>query len=178
MKSAALIRQSAAFFDLHPELTNATASFAGFQSGAEWMSEQMRRLRGGRDPAFDDRINYTFYGVLKYTISLAGSIAALILSYRHCLWFLPTAVLVFYFFEIHFLFLFPILIDRAKRPIFTGFRLIYKIGVLKALFTVIPIAGFMLFGLTNRKNPFKNWYMGCLAVVFWYEQERKIYEFS
>lgn len=142
-----------------------------FPWGARWMYERLGELRPGRPMPFNPRTNYNLYGFIKYGSCLAISIlSAWWLSGYHLL-LTPLSLLVFYLCEIHFLFLFPLLIDNTPRPILTGIRSVYRIGIVKCLVTVIPIAIFMLAGLLRRKNNFRNWYIGCFAVLIWYNNE-------
>jgi len=85
--------------------------------------------------------------------------------------FIPLSIVVFYLFEIQFLFLFPLLIDNSKEPVRRGIREVFKIGIIRCLFTVIPIAFFMLLGLFHKRQRYRNWYIGCLAILIWYNDE-------
>ena len=67
------------------------------------------------------------------------------------------SILAFYIIEVHFLFLFPLLIDRVSNPMLTSCKMTYKIGFLKALITVFQIGLYMMFGLLQLKEPFKKW---------------------
>jgi len=161
-----------------------------FPAGARWMHDRLGELpqRPGEMPRrpgalpqrdqepFDSGISYTAYGIAKYGICLtaagltaAGLAAAGISGYP--LFAAPLSILVFYLFEIHFLFLFPLLIDRTPRPLLTSIRATYKIGVWRCLITVIPIAVYMLIGLTRKNDRLANWHTGCLAIVIWYDHE-------
>ena len=83
----------------------------------------------------------------------------------------PLSIIVFYLFEVHFLFLFPLIIDKIDQPILTSIKQTYKVGIFNALVTVIPIACFMLKGLFNISKPFHNWHIGSLAILIWYQNE-------
>ncbi|MDX1943509.1 MAG: hypothetical protein SFU99_23280 [Saprospiraceae bacterium] len=141
-----------------------------FSIGARWMHERLCEMRGS-DQEFDEVINFTYYGVLKYSISIAGLVIALYYLIKVNIFLAPLAILFFYFLEVHFLFLFPLLIDKVKRPLLNSIRLAYKIGIIRAVFNVLPIAIFMLLGLFNYKKPLYNWYIGCLAILYWYHYE-------
>jgi len=142
-----------------------------FSVGARWMYNRLGELRPGDVGPFDENVRYTVYGLLKYLTSLTGAALAAVVMSTYGLIAIPAAVLAFYLFEIHFLFLFPLLIDRAPRPLLTSIRATYKIGVWRCLITVIPIAGYMLAGLFRKTDRLGNWYTGCLSILIWYDHE-------
>ena len=139
-----------------------------FSFGAQWMYHRLRELQPDRMHPFDPKINYNLYGATKYAICLAGPLLALVTQRA---WSIPLGIVLFYLLEVHFLFLFPLLIDGEPRPLLASLRATYKIGVGKCLAMVIPIAGFMLFGLFRKKDRLRNWYVGCLAIIIWYNHE-------
>jgi hypothetical protein len=139
-----------------------------FGSGAEWMFVQ---LNENKDASFNKSIQYSAYGFLKYSISLLAFFVSAFLFFRINVWLVPISIIVFYLVEIHFLFLFPLLIDNVKRPLLTSIRETYRTGIFTALFNVIPIGVYMIMGLFRLKDPFRNWYIGCLAIVVWYNEE-------
>ena len=141
-----------------------------FSSGALWMHEQLNGL-SGEEKTFNAGINYTFYGLLKYGLSLAAFSIAAILLFRLNVFLVPAAAIVFYLFEVQFLFLFPLLIDGVENPILVSIQQTWKTGVIRALITVMPVAAFMLIGLLRLKDPFRNWYIGCMAILIWYHDE-------
>jgi len=142
-----------------------------FSQGAEWMHHKLYELHPTTTPAFDPNTNYTTYGLLKYGICLTVSIGSLITLATFTPMLIPLSIIIFYLAEIHFLFLFPILIDQTPDPILAGIRATYRIGIIKCLITVIPIAAYMLIGLLNKKHRLTNWYTGCLAIIIWYDHE-------
>ena len=142
-----------------------------FPWGAKWMYERLGELRPGHPMSFNPSINYNLYGFIKYGSCLAVSLLSALWLSRYHLLLTPLSILIFYLCEIHFLFLFPLLIDNTPRPILTGIRNAYRIGIVKCLITVIPIAFFMLAGLLRGKDNFRNWYIGCFAVLIWYNNE-------
>ena len=142
-----------------------------FQEGARWMHDRLNELDGSESRPFDPEVNYTFYGYLKYGICLTGFSLACWWSVQHDPFLLPFSILVFYLLEIHFLFLFPLLIDGARQPVLRGIREVSRIGVINCLQTVIPLAVFMMTGLFRRKDNFHNWYIGCLSILIWYKNE-------
>jgi hypothetical protein len=142
-----------------------------FPAGARWMYDRLKELDENNRPPFDPTINYTFYGTLKYAICLAGfSLATWWLSTLGLL-FIPLSIFIFYVLEVQFLFLFPLLIDHSSKPILTGIREVFNIGLLKCLCTVVPISIFMMIGLCRRKDMTRNWYIGCLAILIWYNND-------
>lgn len=141
-----------------------------FPAGAQWMYDRMQEIRPSDIP-FDPAFNYTGYGILKYGVCLAGFALPLLASAKVELITVLLSVVFFYLLEVHFLFLFPLLIDRAPRPLLTGIRMAWSIGIGRCLITVIPIATYMLLGLFRRSDPLRNWYIGCLAIIIWYEHE-------
>jgi hypothetical protein len=142
-----------------------------FSTGAEWMHHQLYELQPTTTPSFNPNTPYTTYGLLKYGICGTASIAALIALATFNPWLIPLSIIIFYLAEIHFLFLFPILIDQTPHPILASIRATYRIGITKCLLTVIPIATYMLIGLLHKKDRLTNWYIGCLAIIIWYNHE-------
>ena len=142
-----------------------------FPGGARWMYDRLNELDGSDVRPFDPKINYSLYGYLKYGICLTGLSLACYWSFKFSMLLIPLSILLFYLLEIHFLFLFPLLIDRARWPVLNGIREVFRIGVIPCLLTVIPISIFMMTGLFRRKNSFRNWYIGCLSILIWYKNE-------
>lgn len=140
-----------------------------FTYGARWMFLQMNESE--EDVTFNDSINYTGYGMLKYGMSLLFFTGFLVMSSYYFLPLMILSVLVFFIVEVHFLFLFPLLLDECQEPIKESINQVYKIGVFKSVFMVLRIAVFMVVGLFYLKRPLYNWYVGCLAVVIWYQDE-------
>ena len=147
-----------------PRLRPATV----FTLGAKWMYQRLQELQPAEMGGFDSHVRYTAYGLLKYGICLTmGGLTILVCGPYG----IPASVLAFYLTEIHFLFLFPLLIDRAPRPLLASLKATYKIGPWRCLVTVIPIAFYMLAGLFRKNNRLTNWYIGCLAILIWYKHE-------
>jgi hypothetical protein len=169
MKYHLLIAQSEANLNLNPIRIVGVISTDVFSLGAKWMFDRLNENEA--EVKFDKSINFAAYGFLKYGVSFfVGSFAAFLLGNVN-LFLLPLSIVAFYLAEVHFLFLFPILIDKVKSPIWTSIRQTYKMGLLTTLVTVIPIGFYMVFGLLNFKDPFRNWYVGCLAILYWYKDE-------
>lgn len=171
MTVCGLLRQSARQLAARPAQVRRPVSSRVFTTGARWMFAHLPP-QPGRPGRFDETINFGWYGGLKYGCSLlallvaAGAVAKL---GRPLL--LPLAGLAFYVVEIHFLFLFPLLLDRVAHPLRASIRATYRVGLLKALAWTLAIAAFMLAGLLNRRRPWRNWHIGCLALIHWYHHE-------
>jgi hypothetical protein len=146
----------------------------GWKGGARWMYERLNELGSGYRRPFDAEINYTGYGCLKYGICLAGFFWSGWWLSTYEILYIPFSVLVFYLLEVQFLFLFPLLIDQVKRPVWTGIQEVLKIGLIRCIMTVIPISIFMMMGLLKKRNRLRNWYIGCLAVLIWYNDEVRV----
>jgi hypothetical protein len=141
-----------------------------FEFGAAWMSVWMGKIRPEAQIFLKPLFRFSYFGYLKYGLSLIFMGISIPFLYKIHAYLVVFSVLVFYLVEVHFLFLFPILIENKENPIKQSIKITYKIGLFSALITVIPIAFFMLIGLFNIKNPLKNWYIGCLSVLIWYEE--------
>jgi hypothetical protein len=169
MKSAQLIAQSEAQLARAPLRCKDTFAFNVFESGAEWMAAQLSDGRPVSD--FIASRKYSVYGWMKYGLSLMAMIISLWMCVNINLWLLPLSIVVFYLVEVHFLFLFPLLIDDVASPVLTSIQQTYKSGLFVSLLTVMPIGFYMLAGLLNVRDPFRNWHVGCLAVILWYKNE-------
>jgi hypothetical protein len=145
-----------------------------WKGGARWMYERLNELDGGFRRPFDAEINYAGYGRLKYGICLTGFFWSGWWLSTYEILYIPFSVLIFYLLEVQFLFLFPLLIDQAKRPVWTGIREVLRIGLIRCIMTVIPISIFMMTGLFIKGNRLRNWYIGCLAVLIWYNDEVRV----
>jgi hypothetical protein len=142
-----------------------------FHTGAKWMYDRMLELQPGDNRPFDPQTNYTGYGLLKYGTCTLATILSIAPLSKYGLLLIPMSIVVFYLIEIHTLFLFPLLIDRAKNPLRTSMKATYRVGIGNCFITVIPISAYMLLGLFRLTNPLRNWYIGCLAIVIWYNNE-------
>ena len=173
MKYLDLLYESEQHLEEHTSFDSDAASFKLFSSGARWMWERMNELQGFKADEFNPEVNYAAFGWLKYVLSMGGFLLTLVLFYQVNIYLMPLSILVFYFIEIHFLFLFPLLIDNVKSPLSTCLELTYTMGLLTSLSVVIPIGFYMLVGLLNLKHPLKNWHTGCLAILIWYRNEAR-----
>ncbi|MGG9962937.1 hypothetical protein [Ferruginibacter sp. SUN106] len=168
MKYRQLLAQSKICLDKNPVYVDAPVNIHIFSSGAKWMADQLNTTA---TKPFDNTINFGLYGTLKYGVCILAFIAAVFLLWHINIFLLPLAVLVFYFFEVHFLFLFPLLLDNIQQPLLKSISLSYTVGIIRCMTIVIPISIFMLAGLLNIKSPFKNWHTGSLAILIWYKND-------
>lgn len=171
MTYEALIHRSQEHLSRHPALVPTGLSIHMFAIGARWMLNRLNELNRDREIEFDGSVLFGWYGGLKYGICLSAFVGSAVVLAGWSLWLSPLSILIFYWFEIHFLFLFPLLLDRVKDPVWTSMQQTYKIGICRALITVIPIALFMLIGLFHPRAPYRNWHVGCLAIIIWYNDE-------
>ncbi len=139
-----------------------------FSSGGFWMANRM-----GIN-SVDDKVirDFNVYGIIKYGLSLIFATSAFLVTYSYNI---PPAIilaiLVFYLVEVHFLFLFPLIIDKVKAPLWSSVKMTYSVGLISCLMNTMAIAQYMLFGLLEPHYPYKKWYTGCLAIIFWYQDE-------
>jgi hypothetical protein len=170
-----LIATGKAHLEKYPGHNPASGIATLFPTGARWLYDRLNLLNGNIDgnntQVFNPRINYNLYGFLKYGICLLGcSITAWWLS-KYSMLLMPLSIFVFYLLEAQLLFLFPLLIDNSPAPVVASIRTAFRIGILKCVFTVIPIAIFMIIGLFRKKDATRNWQIGCIAILIWYIDE-------
>lgn len=169
MKFAELISKSQAKFTEEP--LRIDGSFLNvFSRGADWMYHYLNKDTL-REEIIGKSTNYTFYGILKYSLALIFFFASVLLFLNIHIFLIPLSVIIFYFIEVHFLFLFPLLLDKVSNPILTSIKCTYRVGLINALLNVIPIGFYMVIGLLRFNAPLRNWYIGCLAIVIWYRDE-------
>lgn len=171
MKYKKLLLRSKEYLNQNPQISEVRFSKNIFLSGAEWMCNRLNELDKCNIREFDTSINFHVYGIIKYGIFLTIFIVSAFFLLKVNPLLTPLSLIIFYFFEVHFLFLFPLILDKVKSPILCSIKHTYAMGILIALFNVIPIGFFMIVGLLNRKDPFLNWHIGCLAILFWYKDE-------
>ena len=171
MKYQHLISQSKRNLEINPPIISEVVSLNIFQRGAKWMFYKLNENKIGKEMQFNTSINFFAYGFLKYGISLFVFLLSVVLFFKVTVFLIPLSIIIFYLAEVHFLFLFPILIDNIENPIWTSIKQTYKTGLITTLITVIPIGFYMVFGLFNFKDPFRNWYVGCLSIIIWYQNE-------
>lgn len=167
-----LLWASAQRFDGQPVQVRQPFSRHIFTLGARWMFGQWPL--GGPPPAggFAEHTRFGWYGSLKYGSSLlAALVVASALARLPLLLWVPLAGLAFYLVEVHLLFLFPLLLDGVAHPLRSSVRATYRVGLLRALGWTLGIAAFMLVGLLDWRRPWRKWHIGCLAVIYWYQDE-------
>lgn len=142
-----------------------------FTNGALWMHSKMLSLLDIKRNSFPKHTHFEFYGYMKYILSSLGFIISIFLFASVSYFLIPLSILVFYFIEVHFLFLFPLLIHQHKRPVCTSIKMTYKVGILKVMLNTLCIGVFMLYGLLHIKKPLQNWYIGCYSILIWYQDE-------
>ncbi|WP_156825819.1 hypothetical protein [Lewinella cohaerens] len=142
-----------------------------FTKGAKWMTQRLNEI-DKKQRNFNSNVAYEYYGYLKYSFCFFCFIMSGLFFWTKASYLSPLSILVFYFFEVHFLFLFPLLIDGVEKPLARSIHMTYKMGIFYTMRTVIPIGFFMVTGLFNWRNPLQNWHIGCLAVLIWYTDEK------
>jgi hypothetical protein len=142
-----------------------------FETGAVWMGQHLALLRQRPLSARWPMHQYTYYGYLKYGLSVAGLVGAALALAPLSYWLLPLAALGFYLVEVQFLFLFPLLLEGRTRPLRTSCQLTSRVGVGRCLSMVLPVAGYMLLGLVRPGRALHHWHTGCLAIILWYVDE-------
>ena len=171
MKYQFLISQSKKYLQTKPPNIDGVLSLNIFQLGAKWMFDKLNENGVCNEIQFNQSINFFAYGLLKYGISFFVFLVSVFLLININFLLFPFSIVIFYLAEVHFLFLFPILLDNVEKPIWTSIKQTYKMGIFTTIITVIPIGFYMVFGLFNFKDPFRNWYIGCLSIIIWYQNE-------
>jgi hypothetical protein len=158
-----------------------------FGSGGLWMRVWLESLRNkgnmslpctylvdvGRTVGgqYEDNQLFVRYGCFKYGLALSMATLVVGILGLPALVELLIFIIVFYLIEIQFLFLFPILIDRTNLPFRASVHMTYRMGYIRAFYTVLLLAAYMLTGLMMRRDPFRKWHIGCLAVLILYQHE-------
>ena len=169
MKFNKLICQSKTNLEQNPSYISVVVPSKVFDLGAKWMFEKLNE--NNKEAKFNYSANYFTYGTLKYVICFLAFLISVFQLSKISVFLTPISMLVFYLFEIHFLFLFPLIIDNVQNPVWASIKQTYKIGLLTALVTVIPIGLYMVIGLLKFHDPLRNWHIGCLAIIIWYQNE-------
>ena len=154
----------------NPEYISGAISSDIFSTGAKWMRDRLNENCASKIN-FNPTIAYGAYGLLKYIFCSIAFISAACLLYKVHIVLVPLSVFIFYFFEVQFLFLFPLLIDQVPNPLWISIQQTWRIGIFKAMRIVIPISIFMIFGLFKFGAPLRNWHTGSLAIIIWYQHE-------
>lgn len=166
MKYQYLIRKSSEIL-AQSSIPNTKLSLQLFTDGAFWMAQYLELLNPHQEVNLPNR-SFELYGYLKYSLCIFFSVILLV---KTCFWYLPISIAIFYLVEVHFLFLFPLLIDNTKNPLKKSCEILYQLGVFSTVLLVMRIGIFMLIGLLNYQKPLQNWHIGCLAVIVWYHEE-------
>ena len=168
MKERSHFKQADEIISNNLRLVKSVTLFKIFSKGGCWMAEQM----GIENLDDKTKRDFNIYGIIKYGLSITVAVLVLILMFPlHIPFAIMLAILAFYIVEVHFLFLFPLLIDRVKSPFVTSIKITYSLGFIECLIFTMVIAIYMIVGLFNTFYPLKNWYTGCLVIVLWYQDE-------
>jgi hypothetical protein len=165
-----LMTQSSLYFAKENRRVEKPLSWNVFRQGGAWMRAWLMEWDHVRKWNTEP-VDFNSYGWCKYLICMAAFLGSASVFYVINPWLLPLSLLVFYIAEVHFLFLFPLLIDGVRRPLWQSIVITHRIGLWRVLAKVIPIGVFMMVGLFHFSDPFRNWYKGCLAVLIWYQHE-------
>jgi len=171
--AAAWLRRAAAVLAEHPELARSALAVRGFGGGGAWMAAALSALRRRRVAPEEPR--FLALGLRKYGLCLlAGGGAAAVASAAGTAWAVATGLLAFYAVEARRVFDFPAAIDYGRRARAASRALQRRAGgSLTILTVVLPIVAFMLLGWLARGRPRRNFAVGCLAVLLWYESLRQ-----
>ncbi|QHT66208.1 hypothetical protein GXP67_05765 [Rhodocytophaga rosea] len=171
MKFKELLLRSKSYLDKNPHYVANRYSLGVFWWGAKWMFDRLDELDKKKGHSFDSSVNFTAYGIFKYILCAGTLLLSAIFLFGVSPFLLPFSIIAFYIVEVHFLFLFPLLIDKVKYPLLISIKQTYRIGLFKAIFTIMPIGFFMVVGLFHWRKPLLNWHIGCLSVLLWYQDE-------
>lgn len=173
MEYQELISKAEEMYSVNPDHISFIQPSNIFSSGGYWMKRKMNSITPESERPETSK-DFNCYGYIKYGISLLISALVLLLLWNLTPIAFSLSVLTFYIIEVHFVFLFPIVIEGRKDPFLKGSKMVYQIGFFKCLFLTIRIASYMIYGLFNLKNPTSKWYIGCLAIVIWYLDEVRV----
>ena len=146
-----------------------TAWQSGFSSGGRWMQQALAYMRDTVVPAPLEGFNRL--GFIKYGLAGGVSLLVVVAAIWSNLWPLMILVIpVFYAVEAQMVFLFPLVIDGAKKPFRESRCWTVKAGgTWSVMCVVLPIAMQMLFGGFLGQGFVRSWCLGCLAICIWYE---------
>jgi hypothetical protein len=170
----ALLEKAKELYVSHPYEKSALKSGTVFFHGAFWMAGLMADLRS--DPVeFPSSRPYGWYGIFKYALAVFFTLLFLLIAFYFKTYYLfPISILIFYLAEAQFIFLFPILIDNSSSPLVDSLRMTHRAGgTLSVLRILLSIALYMVSGGLTKNNFMKNWIIGCIMMVVWYEKVRK-----
>jgi len=148
------------------------AAWRGFTGGAAWMRRAMGVVRG-TEPLGGSRFGWL--GAAKYTCAIVVALLVLAVAWRVPALAVSLAVFAFYAIEARMVFVFPLALDGESAPFVASHRLVARtLPCGLATTRVMRIACAMLFcGLCGR-GFVRSWCRGCLAVVLWYEDARRV----
>ncbi len=157
----------------HPALVRSAETVRGFGDGGAWMALALSAVRNRRVAPKESR--FLALGLRKYGLCLlaAGSAAA-VSSRAGTACAVAFGLLAFYAVEARRVFDFPAAIDYGRRAR-TAARALHRRagGTITILTRVVPIAAFMLLGWLANGRPRRNFVVGCMAVILWYESLRR-----
>lgn len=173
----ALLAEARTVWATRPALAEAgaRAGLSAFDGGAGWMHAGLCELRGASGPPPAHR--WQRWGVGKYGACALAALAVTALAVAVGAWWLSPVLVVaaFYGVEAQMVFLFPLLLDGAERPLVASRRLTVAAGgTARVMVTVLPLAVMMLFGGLVGQGFVRSWCLGCLAVLLWYEELRAV----
>ena len=158
----ALLRDAERLLDDRPELLEAAAQSRGPEDCARWMARAL-----GRSPKARGAGRWL---LIKYVLAGLGAAPALIASATLdmpalALLFVP----LFYAIEAQMVFLLPVTLEGAPRPLLAARAQTRAAGGTWAVMRVVmPIAASMLAGGLLGRGFLRAWVVGCLAVCLWY----------
>lgn len=172
ISAAGWLRRADAWLVRYPDLEHAARGIRGFGGGGAWMIAAMATIRGRPIPA--GTAPFVRLGVTKYAKCAAAAFGAFTATVP---WgvasALVLAVLAFYAAEARSVFVFPATIDFGRRGRKAAAALHRRAGgTITVMTRVLPIAAFMVFGWIANGRPRRNFALGCLAIVLWYESLR------
>lgn len=137
----------------------------GFVGAARWMARAMGSTIDDRAARKAARLLRWKYAAAVITAIAAGSIACRV----HVLAGAVAFVVAFYAVEVQGLFVVPLVVRGASKPVERSRSLVLADGgTLSCVAAVLPIAGWMLFA-GFRRGFARAWCEGCLAVIAWFE---------
>lgn len=167
------LRRADAALTRHPELERAARDVHGFDGGGRWMATALATVRGRTSPRSTS--GFGRLGTTKYAKCTAAAVCAFTATSP---WgiasALAAALLAFYAVEARSVFVFPAAIVFGHRGSRAALALHRRAGgTITVMTRVMPIAAFMVFGWLANRRPRRNFAVGCLAIVQWFESLRR-----
>ncbi len=148
------------------------ATCGGFAAGAAWMRVALGVVRGNTPMGC---ARFGWLGFWKYTLCGLLALLALCVCWRLPMLAVPVAILVFHAVEVRLVFVFPLALDGEAAPFRVSHRLVARtLPPGSAMARIALIAAGMLFGGLFGRGFVRSWCIGCLAVVLWYEEARRV----